>query len=92
MRVRKALAHLLNRELMIEKLFFNEYVPLNSYFAGGIYENPDNPKNRVRPAAGAEAAGRGGMEGPRCAGTSRQERPAADDRAAVRDKSVRAVR
>jgi microcin C transport system substrate-binding protein len=38
-RVRQAMAHLLNRELLIRTLFFNEYPPLNSYFAGGIYEN-----------------------------------------------------
>lgn len=48
-RVRKALTLLENRRLLIEKLFFNEYVPLNSYFAGGIYENPDNPKNEYDP-------------------------------------------
>jgi microcin C transport system substrate-binding protein len=48
-RVRKALALLQNRELLIQKLFFNEYVPLNSYFAGGIYENEDNPKNLYDP-------------------------------------------
>lgn len=50
-RVRKALALLENRQLLIEQLFFNEYVPLNSYFAGGIYENPDNPKNLYDPQA-----------------------------------------
>ena len=44
-RVRKALALLMNRDELIKKLFFNEYVPLNSYYAGGIYENPNNPKN-----------------------------------------------
>jgi microcin C transport system substrate-binding protein len=44
-RVRKALTLLQNRDELIKKLFFNEYVPLNSYFAGGIYENPNNPKN-----------------------------------------------
>ena len=44
-RVRKALTLLLNREELIKKLFFNEYVPMNSYHAGGIYENPNNPKN-----------------------------------------------
>ena len=48
-RVRQALAHLLNRELLIKTLFFNEYPPLNSYFAGGIYENPDNPKMPYDP-------------------------------------------
>jgi microcin C transport system substrate-binding protein len=44
-RVRKALTLLQNREELINKLFYKEYVQLNSYFAGGIYENPNNPKN-----------------------------------------------
>ena len=48
-RVRKALTYLENRDLLIQKLFFNEYVPLNSYFAGGIYENQNNPKNPYNP-------------------------------------------
>ena len=48
-RLRQAMAHLLNRERLIEKLFFNEYPPLNSYFAGGIYENPANPKMPYDP-------------------------------------------
>ena len=34
---------------LIETLFFNEYLPLNSYFAGGIYENPNNPKMPYDP-------------------------------------------
>jgi len=42
-RVRQGLAHLLNRDLLIQKLFFNEYEPQNSYHAGGVYENPNNP-------------------------------------------------
>jgi microcin C transport system substrate-binding protein len=44
-RVRKALQLLLNRDLLIQKLFYNEYSPMNSYFPGGVYENPNNPKN-----------------------------------------------
>jgi microcin C transport system substrate-binding protein len=48
-RVRQALAHLQNRQLMIEKLFFNEYLPLNSYYPGTMYENPDNPKMPYDP-------------------------------------------
>ena len=48
-RVREALAHLLNRPLMIEKLFYNEYTPIDSYYAGGIYENPKNPKMQYDP-------------------------------------------
>src|SRR5688572_18462307 len=47
-RVREAFAHLLNRDLLIEKLFFKEYVPQNSYH-GGVYENPNNPKMLYDP-------------------------------------------
>ncbi len=43
-RVRKALRHLFNRELMIQKLAFNEYVPMDSMFAFSVYENPNNEK------------------------------------------------
>ena len=46
------MALLLNRPLMIQKLFYNEYLPLNSYFAGSIYENPNNPKNEYNPERG----------------------------------------
>ena len=28
---------------------FNQYVPLNSYFADSPYENPDDPKNDYDP-------------------------------------------
>ncbi len=49
-RLREALQHLLNRPLMIEKLFYNEYQPINSYFAGTAYANPNNPKNEYDPA------------------------------------------
>jgi microcin C transport system substrate-binding protein len=48
-RVRKALTLLVDRKLMIEKLAFNQYTPLNSYFAGSVYENPNNPKNEFNP-------------------------------------------
>ena len=48
-RVRQAMNHLYGREQMIEKLFYNEYFPQNSYYAGGIYENPDNPTNPYDP-------------------------------------------
>ena len=48
-RVRQALAHLLNRPLIIEKLLYNEVIPINSYYAGGIYENSDNPKMPYDP-------------------------------------------
>ena len=48
-RVRRALTLLFNRELMIEKLFYNEYFPQNSYYAGSVYENAENPKNHYNP-------------------------------------------
>ncbi len=43
-RIRKALAYLYNRPLFMEKLFFNEYINMYSYFPGSIYENPNNEK------------------------------------------------
>jgi microcin C transport system substrate-binding protein len=48
-RVRQALNLLLNRRLLIQQLFFNEYIPLNSYFADSVYENKNNPKNEYDP-------------------------------------------
>jgi microcin C transport system substrate-binding protein len=50
-RLREAMAQLLNRPLIIEKLFYNEYQPIDSYFAGSPYENPANPKMKYDPAA-----------------------------------------
>ncbi len=43
-RFRKALRHLFNREVMIQKLAFNEYIPMDSLFPFSVYENPDNEK------------------------------------------------
>ncbi|MGE0393292.1 MAG: extracellular solute-binding protein [Vicinamibacterales bacterium] len=60
-RVRMALAHLMNRPLLIEKIFFNEYVPLDSYHAGGIYENPANPKMAYDPKKALELLGQAGF-------------------------------
>jgi microcin C transport system substrate-binding protein len=48
LRVRQAFTQLANRKLFIEKIYFNEFVPLSSYFAG-LYENPNNPKNEYNP-------------------------------------------
>src|SRR5207237_970787 len=48
-KVREAMQHLLNRPLLIEKLFYNEYQPINSFYSGTPYENPDNPKNEYDP-------------------------------------------
>lgn len=48
-RVRRALGYLFNRDLMIQKLAFNEYVPMNSMYPGSIYENPNNEKVKYDP-------------------------------------------
>ena len=48
-RVRKALRHLFNRELMIEKLAFSQYFPMNSIYAASVYENPNNEKITYDP-------------------------------------------
>ncbi len=49
-RMRKAFVHLVNREKLIAELFYDEYLFLDSYYPGGIYANPDNPKYRFDPA------------------------------------------
>jgi microcin C transport system substrate-binding protein len=49
LRVRKAFALLLNRQQLIETLFFKEYTPLNSFFPGTEYENPNNPNTPYDP-------------------------------------------
>ena len=41
-RVRKALAYLFDVDKLNERLFFNEYVKLNTYFYGTPYANPRN--------------------------------------------------
>jgi microcin C transport system substrate-binding protein len=48
-RVRTALQHMMNRPQMIEKLFYGEYSPIDSYFAFSVYENPNNPKTQYDP-------------------------------------------
>lgn len=48
-RVRKALRHLFNRESMIEKLMYNEYVLVDSMFPSSVYENANNEKIRYDP-------------------------------------------
>lgn len=48
-RVRKALALLLNRDELIEKIFYKEYLPMNSYFSGTFYQNPGNAANVYNP-------------------------------------------
>ena len=47
--VRKAFAHLYNRDKLIDKLFFNEYSFIDSYYPGSDWGSPDNPKIRYNP-------------------------------------------
>jgi microcin C transport system substrate-binding protein len=60
LRVRKALALLFDRKKLIEQLFFNEYVPLNSFFPRSVYENKNNPKNDFDPMAALKLLGDAG--------------------------------
>lgn len=50
-RVRKALKHLFNRELLVKNLMFNEYTLVDSIFPNSVNENPDNEKIRYDPQA-----------------------------------------
>ncbi len=53
-RVRMAFAYLQPREQMIEKLFFNQYIPTDSLYPNSVYANPNNPKVRYNPEKAAE--------------------------------------
>jgi microcin C transport system substrate-binding protein len=48
-RIRQAFAWLLNRDELIKTIFYNEYLPLNSFFPGTPFENPNSPKNQYNP-------------------------------------------
>ena len=48
-RVRKALSYLFDVDKLNERLFFNEYVKLNTYFYGTPYANPNNPMLTFNP-------------------------------------------
>jgi microcin C transport system substrate-binding protein len=43
-RIRKAITYLWDRQKFNEKLFFNSYEMIYSYYPGSVYENPNNPK------------------------------------------------
>ncbi|MBI3039854.1 hypothetical protein HYY75_12545, partial [bacterium] len=53
-RVRRAIAHLFNREKLMNKLFYNEYEFTDSMYPNSPYENPENPKTRFDPDKAAE--------------------------------------
>jgi microcin C transport system substrate-binding protein len=48
-RLRRAFSLLMDRQALIDKLFYQQYLHNDSYYPGGIYENPDNPKVRHDP-------------------------------------------
>ena len=45
-KVRKAVLLLFNKKLMLDKFYYNELKHMDSYFAGLLYENKNNPKIR----------------------------------------------
>jgi microcin C transport system substrate-binding protein len=48
-RVRKALRLLFNREGLIAKLMYNQYQPMDSFYSGSVYQNPNNEKIKYDP-------------------------------------------
>ncbi len=60
--VRKAFALLFNRAKLIDKLFFNQYSYLDSYFPGSVWANPDNPKIRYNPRMAKRLLARAGWK------------------------------
>ena len=52
-RVRLAWAYLFNREKLMDKLFFNQYEFIDSYYPGRIWANPTNRKIRYNPRKAA---------------------------------------
>ncbi len=48
-RVRKALQYLYDRETLIAKLAYNEYLPIDSYYPGSVYASPLNEPIRYDP-------------------------------------------
>lgn len=60
--VRKAFAYLINRKRLLDKLFFNEYDYIDSYYPGNVWGNPDNPKIRYNPRRAARLLERAGWK------------------------------
>ncbi len=48
-KVREAMMYLFNRDQILEKILYNEYVPTYSYYPNSPYENPNNPKYKYDP-------------------------------------------
>jgi microcin C transport system substrate-binding protein len=58
--VRKAFALLFNRAKLIDKLFFNQYSYLDSYFPGGVWADQNNPQIRYNPRMAKRLLSRAG--------------------------------
>ena len=67
-RIRKALCHLYDRKTFIEKLFFNEYERLDSYYPGRNYGNPDNVMMEYDEFAAVDFLEEAGWKGRNAAG------------------------
>jgi microcin C transport system substrate-binding protein len=61
-RVRRGLRHLFNREAMVQKMMFNEYILIDSFFAASPYENPNNDKVRYDPERGIQLLAEAGWK------------------------------
>lgn len=53
-KVRLAFVHLFNREQLLEKLMFNQYIMMDTYWPNTEYVNPNNPKFRYDPQKAAQ--------------------------------------
>jgi len=53
-KIRKAFSHLFDVEKLNKRLFFNEYIRLNTYFYGTPYANPRNPMMTYNPQTALE--------------------------------------
>ena len=63
LRVRKALRHLFNRELMIAKLMFGAYTHTNSLYPGSMWENPGNEDIAYDPQKALQLLSEAGFTG-----------------------------
>ena len=59
-RIRKAFTHLFDVDKLNKRLFFNEYVRLNTYFYGTPYANPRNPMLEFSPQKALELLNQAG--------------------------------
>ncbi|MEO5930038.1 MAG: extracellular solute-binding protein [Candidatus Kapaibacterium sp.] len=53
-KVREALIYLFNRDQILEKVLYNEYVAINSFYPNSPYANPSDPKQEYSPEKAAQ--------------------------------------